>query len=131
MENVLKFSRHCRYLRSGGGPLASTGPVGPWPLWRHRFVAHPPPPVFYQGRYYFHPYAGAEIASLVQMATAGGPAILMGDLNLTDQNDNYALLSEAGLTDAFRAVGWGFGFLGAGFFFSSSSIVHLTDLFVR
>jgi len=72
-------------------------------------IAHPPPPGLSRGVYCIHPYAAAEIASLAQMTTASGPGILMGDFNLTDQNDNYALLSEAGLTDAFRAAGWGFG----------------------
>lgn len=43
------------------------------------------------------------------MAAAGGPTILLGDFNLTDQNDSYALLRDAGLTDAFRTAGWGFG----------------------
>lgn len=72
-------------------------------------VAHPPPPGLGLGGYRVHPYAAAEIASLAQMTTASGPGILMGDFNLADQNDNYALLSDAGLTDAFRVAGWGFG----------------------
>jgi vancomycin resistance protein VanJ len=72
-------------------------------------IAHPPPPGISRGTYRVHPHATAEIASLVQMATAGKPSILLGDFNLTDQSDNYALLTDAGLTDAFRAAGWGFG----------------------
>jgi vancomycin resistance protein VanJ len=72
-------------------------------------IAHPPPPGIGLGGYRIHPYAAAEITSLAQMTTADGPGILMGDLNQTDQNDNYALLSDAGLTDAFRAAGWGLG----------------------
>lgn len=72
-------------------------------------VAHPPPPGLSLGGYRVHPYAAAEISSLAQMAVANGPGVLMGDFNLTDQNDNYALLLDAGLNDAFRAVGWGLG----------------------
>jgi vancomycin resistance protein VanJ len=86
----------------GAGPGLQTMPITV-------IVAHPPPPSISRGGYHFHPHAAAEIASLAQMATANGPCILMGDFNLSDQNDNYALLSDAGLTDAFRAVGWGFG----------------------
>ena len=72
-------------------------------------VAHPPPPGLSPGGYRIHPYAAAEISSLAQMTVANGPGILMGDFNLADQNDNYALLLDAGLSDAFRAAGWGLG----------------------
>ncbi|MGF1504208.1 MAG: endonuclease/exonuclease/phosphatase family protein [Anaerolineae bacterium] len=38
-----------------------------------------------------------------------GPTIIMGDLNATDQNENVTDFYAAGLTDAHRAGGWGFG----------------------
>jgi endonuclease/exonuclease/phosphatase (EEP) superfamily protein YafD len=46
---------------------------------------------------------------LAEMATANGPGIMLGDFNTTDQSDLYKLVQDTGLTDAFRAVGWGFG----------------------
>jgi endonuclease/exonuclease/phosphatase (EEP) superfamily protein YafD len=89
-------------------------------------VAHLPPPSLKRDGYRIPPYAADEIASLAQMATNSGPGILMGDFNLTDQNDNYTLLSDAGLTDAFRAAGWGFGFT-----WPSRSRIGLLRLLVR
>ncbi len=68
-------------------------------------VAHPPAPVITGP----HPFAAADIAALAKLAISGGPAVLLGDFNTTDQSDNYALLTDAGLTDAFRAAGWGLG----------------------
>ncbi|MCP4539011.1 MAG: hypothetical protein GY832_17890 [Chloroflexi bacterium] len=72
-------------------------------------VAHPPPPNVGVRGYDEHPFAASEIISVAQMAREGEPSILMGDFNLVDQNDNYGLLKEAGLRDAFRVAGWGFG----------------------
>ncbi len=72
-------------------------------------VAHPPRPAFMQGRYVISPGTPTDIATLAQMAVQGAPAILLGDFNATDQNSTHATLEAAGLTDAFRAVGWGFG----------------------
>jgi vancomycin resistance protein VanJ len=72
-------------------------------------VAHPPPPGIGRLRYSVNPHAALEITSLAQMSTTGGPSILMGDFNMVDQSDNYHILADAGLKDAFRAVGWGFG----------------------
>jgi vancomycin resistance protein VanJ len=72
-------------------------------------VAHSPPPGIGRLRYSVNPYAALEITSLAQMTTTGGPSILMGDFNMVDQNDNYHILADAGLKDAFRAAGWGFG----------------------
>lgn len=72
-------------------------------------VAHSPPPNVGVKGYFEHPFAASEIVSVTQMAREGEPSILMGDFNLVDQNDNYGLLEEAGLRDAFRVAGWGFG----------------------
>ncbi|MCS7259286.1 MAG: endonuclease/exonuclease/phosphatase family protein [Anaerolineae bacterium] len=44
-----------------------------------------------------------------EVRAASAPVILLGDLNTTDQAQNYQLLAEH-LTDVHRAVGWGLGF---------------------
>jgi vancomycin resistance protein VanJ len=103
----------------GAGPGSQTTPVTV-------IVAHPPPPSLRRDGYHIHPQAAAEIVSIAQMTTASGPGILVGDFNLTDQNDNYALLSDAGLNDVFRAAGWGFGAT-----WPARSRIGLLRLFVR
>jgi endonuclease/exonuclease/phosphatase family metal-dependent hydrolase len=50
-----------------------------------------------------------DLSVLAEMAVTGSPAILMGDLNFSDQNKGYQILTEAGLEDTFRTAGWGFG----------------------
>ena len=45
---------------------------------------------------------------VADFANRPGPIVLTGDFNSTDQSDVYAILSDH-LTDAHRAVGWGFG----------------------
>ncbi len=72
-------------------------------------TAHPPPLGVHDGGYRAHPAAQAEIEALVAMATSGGPVILLGDFNTTDQGDLYRLAADAGLVDAFRVAGWGLG----------------------
>lgn len=72
-------------------------------------VAHPPRPNLVAGGYRFAPGFAEEVAALAQMASAGGPALMLGDFNMTDQHDPYVLLLDAGLSDAFREGGWGFG----------------------
>ncbi len=72
-------------------------------------IAHPPRPLFADGRYYYRPGAAEDVAELVEMATAGGPAILLGDFNLTDRHPSYRVITDAGLTDSFREIGWGLG----------------------
>jgi vancomycin resistance protein VanJ len=42
-------------------------------------------------------------------AEQADPTIVLGDLNTTDQAENYQLITGR-LTDVQRAVGWGFGF---------------------
>jgi vancomycin resistance protein VanJ len=72
-------------------------------------VAHPPPPGISRRGYFVNPDAALEIASLAQMTKARGPSVLMGDFNMVDQSENYSILTNAGLEDAFREAGWGFG----------------------
>lgn len=72
-------------------------------------VAHPPPPLYGAFSFHIREDATAEISALAEMAADRRPAIFLGDFNLVDQSDNYRLLTRAGLTDAFRAAGWGLG----------------------
>jgi endonuclease/exonuclease/phosphatase (EEP) superfamily protein YafD len=118
-QALLRTSSGQALATDGAGPSSQTTPVTV-------IVAHPPPPSLRRGGYHIHPQAAAEIVSIAQMTTASGPGILVGDFNLTDQNDNYNLLSDAGLTDAFRAAGWGFGAT-----WPTRSRIGLLRLFVR
>jgi vancomycin resistance protein VanJ len=68
-------------------------------------IAHPPPP---QVDIIWHT-GSADTQALGEMATSGGPTILLGDFNAADQSVNYATLARTGLNDAFREAGWGFG----------------------
>ena len=43
------------------------------------------------------------------LAESGAPLVVAGDLNMTDQAPEYGRLLDAGLHDAYRAAGWGFG----------------------
>jgi vancomycin resistance protein VanJ len=51
----------------------------------------------------------ADMPVLGEMAVENERVILLGDLNVTDQNEGYNLLVREGLIDAFRAAGWGLG----------------------
>jgi vancomycin resistance protein VanJ len=72
-------------------------------------VAHP-----YVGTFdveplrYFSPSYDAFVW-LAEEAQSGKPTILTGDMNMVDQSADYDLLAQSGLTDAFRAAGWGYG----------------------
>jgi endonuclease/exonuclease/phosphatase (EEP) superfamily protein YafD len=44
-----------------------------------------------------------------EVAATSGPVIVLGDLNTTDQTENYRLLTRR-LKDLHREIGWGFGF---------------------
>lgn len=70
--------------------------------------AHPPPPA-YNRRDGYWARGGAEIQALTQMATSGGPALLLGDFNISDLTAEYEVMRSAGLVDAFRQAGWGLG----------------------
>ena len=47
--------------------------------------------------------------SLYERQIGDQPAVLIGDLNATDQSEEHAILTGLGLVDAFRAAGFGFG----------------------
>jgi vancomycin resistance protein VanJ len=70
--------------------------------------AHPPAPGF-AGLRTYQSQGIEEIPHFVDLTTTGEPAILMGDFNAVDQSADYRLLADAGLHDAFREAGWGFG----------------------
>ncbi len=70
--------------------------------------AHPPPPLSLS-QFRFKSRRYTEISALAQMASEGGPVLLMGDFNITDQSSVYRVLTNAGLHDTFREQGWGLG----------------------
>ncbi|MCK4692753.1 MAG: endonuclease/exonuclease/phosphatase family protein [Anaerolineales bacterium] len=51
----------------------------------------------------------ADLPVLADMVVKNDPAIMLGDLNFTDQNDGYSYLQRTRLVDAFRAAGFGLG----------------------
>ncbi len=69
---------------------------------------HPPAPKIESYKKYQSNGIG-EIPIFVDLATSGEPTIMMGDFNMVDQSTDYHLLADAGLHDAFREAGWGFG----------------------
>ena len=72
-------------------------------------VAHAPSPN-YRRLEIISPHAAAEIQSLVDDGAPDQPALLIGDFNFTDQNQNYQLLAQAGWRDTYRKASRSFGF---------------------
>jgi vancomycin resistance protein VanJ len=73
-------------------------------------VAHPIPPGFSRSLTTgYHANGQVDFPPLAEMATGDGPTLLLGDFNATDQSESHAILADAGLIDAHRAAGWGFG----------------------
>ncbi len=68
-------------------------------------VAHPPPPHVSTNGIRPNDLALNQFRELVKRASAGEPTILLGDFNMRDKHDVYTLLTDAGLTDAYRSVG--------------------------
>jgi len=99
-----------------GGLFADvTTPCGP-PL--RLLVMHPPPTLLRRSRVAYR----AEIERTVTerrreirqavdfLAARAGPAVLLGDFNLTDQHQTYRIITrDYGYKDSFRETGWGFG----------------------
>lgn len=72
-------------------------------------AAHPPRPHIGRGGFYYS-RGHDDIVTLAEMAaSADGPTIMLGDFNTSDLGEDYALVANTGLTDAFRVAGWGFG----------------------
>jgi len=74
-------------------------------------ISHPPRPGFRANGKIFgdHPAFEAEIGGMLAHIDPHTPTLLVGDLNMVDQNPNHRRLRAAGFSDAFRAAGWGFG----------------------
>ncbi len=47
--------------------------------------------------------------ALIGTANSLAPTVILGDFNTVDQSAKYHQLRQAGLIDAFREAGWGFG----------------------
>src|SRR5689334_12886058 len=72
-------------------------------------VAHPRPPTLGARGFGMSALSRRQIARLVELATAGGPALLLGDFNLTPRHPFYRSLQSRGLQDAFAEAGQGAG----------------------
>lgn len=76
------------------------------------YVAHVSPPAFGRDEGAPTPYlvrGSADAAALAKLAAADAPALVMGDFNMADISDDYRVMQRAGLVDAFREGGYGFG----------------------
>jgi endonuclease/exonuclease/phosphatase (EEP) superfamily protein YafD len=74
------------------------------------FVAHPLPQRIHRNGVHFKKATFEQLARLGDLASNSGAAVMMGDFNMTERNQQYAALVAKGLTDAFRAAGKGSGF---------------------
>jgi vancomycin resistance protein VanJ len=72
-------------------------------------AAHPPPPGFDRRRISYATPGRPDFPLLADVAVSNSPTLLIGDFNTSDQSESYRQLTEAGLRDAFREAGWGFG----------------------
>jgi len=70
-------------------------------------AAHPPPGL--EGLRAYRIPGTPDFPLLADAAVSDGPTLLIGDLNTSDQSENYQRLAEAGLQDSFREAGWGLG----------------------
>ncbi|HEY7032381.1 MAG TPA: endonuclease/exonuclease/phosphatase family protein [Thermomicrobiales bacterium] len=67
-------------------------------------VAHPRPPQVRLTGVAFDPVTTDQIEMLAEIAVASGPAVVVGDFNMTVRHARYADWTSAGLIDAFRAI---------------------------
>jgi vancomycin resistance protein VanJ len=67
-------------------------------------VAHPRPPKMRLTGMVFDPVTANQIDMLAEIAVASGPAVVVGDFNMTVRHSRYAHWTSAGLVDAFRAI---------------------------
>jgi vancomycin resistance protein VanJ len=75
----------------------------------HVIVAHPPPPGRAEDTGEIISRTIFDAPLLIDLMTEGGPALMLADLNIPDQSQEYTLLQGAGLLDSWREEGWGFG----------------------
>jgi endonuclease/exonuclease/phosphatase family metal-dependent hydrolase len=73
-------------------------------------VAHTPPPRLRDAGRRADPATTAQLRYLADLAIAQAPAVLLGDFNMTARSAGHALLTAAGLSDAFQQGGTGHGF---------------------
>jgi endonuclease/exonuclease/phosphatase family metal-dependent hydrolase len=73
-------------------------------------VAHPRPPRLGDIARRAAPETATQLRQLAGIAVGRAPAVLMGDFNMTARGAGHALLTTAGLRDAFQLSGTGRGF---------------------
>lgn len=71
--------------------------------------AHPKPPTFGFDSLDYRPGTDEDFRALADMATQGGPTLLLGDFNASSHSALVRTLKSAGLYDAFGESGWGLG----------------------
>jgi vancomycin resistance protein VanJ len=124
-------ANHPNEYASAGQAVLSKFPIRTNKYWRHEDIpnalghqrieleigahqivmynVHPVHPGMVGARFDAKPRA-IEVGALVKMAKAEAlPVIIAGDMNLTDQSDDYARLASR-YSDTFREVGRGMGF---------------------
>jgi vancomycin resistance protein VanJ len=72
------------------------------------FCTHTAPPAF-DLTYGYVSLGRSDIETLVELADAHAPTLILGDFNTVDQLYEYRIFRDAGYGDAFREAGWGFG----------------------
>jgi vancomycin resistance protein VanJ len=73
-------------------------------------VAHPPPPRLHSDGIYINSATRQQMDSLLNVASQGGPLLLMGDFNMTALSTQHARLRSLGLVDSYQVSGEGLGF---------------------
>jgi vancomycin resistance protein VanJ len=73
-------------------------------------VAHPLPPRMHRTGFFFNENTRIQFARLVDQIDPAMPTIMLGDFNMTYLHDFHRMLRDAGMSDAFREVGQGYGF---------------------
>jgi vancomycin resistance protein VanJ len=68
-------------------------------------VAHPRPPKLGVGGMLFDPDTENQIQMVAEVATTKSPSVVLGDFNMTERQSQHALLTAAGLIDAFQELG--------------------------
>lgn len=68
---------------------------------------HAAPPYISDKGYRSRSEATIALATEIATVHSNAPTVLLGDFNATDQSDAYQLATGAGLTDAYRAAGYG------------------------
>jgi vancomycin resistance protein VanJ len=91
---------------------------------------HPPPPRWFLRAFDASDRRRALEESLRRAAAEPLPVVLAGDLNLTDQTQDYQTILGAGFQDSFREAGWGLGLTFADFSYLSP-LLAVAPRFIR